>query len=106
MNEDGFSENQVKGLMQELRVKAEQNKKLRQQLLESERINKGTHENMMRMEHQVKELKTSAAEQKKANAKSKQNERLNEASEKIDELIQANQYLNQAKENAVKLSGK
>ena len=31
---------------------------------------------------------------------------LNEASEKIDELMQANQYLNQAKENAVKLSGK
>jgi len=38
--------------------------------------------------------------------KSKQHERLNEASEKIDELIQANQYLNAAKENAVKLSGK
>ena len=76
--------------MQELRVKAEQNKKLKMQLAESERINKGTHANFMKMEQQVKELKTSAAEVKKANAKSKQNERLNEASEKIDELIQAN----------------
>ena len=71
MNEDGFSEKQVKSLMQELRVKAEQNKKLKQQLTESERINKGTHANFMKMEQQVKELKTSAAEQKKLNAKSK-----------------------------------
>ena len=50
MNEDGFSEKQVKSLMQELRVKAEQNKKLKQQLTESERINKGTHANFMKME--------------------------------------------------------
>ena len=80
--------------MNELRAKDLQNKKLRQQLTESERLNKGTHTNMVRLEQTIKELKANALEQKKLHAKSKQNERLNEASEKIDELIQANQYLN------------
>ena len=65
-----------------------------------------THGNMMRLEQTIKDLKANALDQKKLAAKSKQHERLNEASEKIDELVQANQYLNQAKENAVKLSGK
>ena len=61
---------------------------------------------MVKLEQTIKDLKNANLEQKKLQSKSKQNERLAEASEKIDELVQANQYLNQAKDNAVKLSGK
>jgi hypothetical protein len=36
--------------MNELRIKTEQNKKLKNQLAEAEKTNKGTHANMMRLE--------------------------------------------------------
>lgn len=46
--------------MNELRVKTEQNKKLKNQLLEAEKTNKGTHVSMMRLEQTIKDLKTNA----------------------------------------------
>ena len=61
---------------------------------------------MVKLEQTIKDLKQASLDQKKLQSKSKQNERLQDAAEKIDELVQANQYLNQAKDNAVKLSGK
>lgn len=71
MNQDGFSERQLNAVMQDLRTKAEQNKKLKQQLAEAEKQNKSTHTNMMRLEQTIKELKNNALEQKKLSAKSK-----------------------------------
>lgn len=50
MNQDGFSDKQVSQTMNELRVKTEQLKKLKAQLLEAEKTNKGTHAGMMRLE--------------------------------------------------------
>ena len=91
--------------MGDYRVMKEKNKKLKQQLDESERLNKATHANMMRLEDTIKELRNNAAEQKKLMSKNKQNEKVSvsigissflqliEASEKIEELMQANQYL-------------
>ena len=57
MNQDGYSDNQVKQVMNEIRVKTEQNKKLKLQLVEAEKTNKGTHASMMRLEQTIKELK-------------------------------------------------
>ena len=62
--------------MNELRVKTEQTKKLKAQLAESEKANKSTHANMVRLEQTIKELKANAVETKKSHAKSKQNERV------------------------------
>ena len=56
-------------------------------MLESERLNKSTHANMVKLEQTIKDLKAAGVEQKKLQSKSKQNERLAEASEKIDELV-------------------
>ena len=61
---------------------------------------------MVGLEQTIRELKRVSDEQKKFNLKSKQNERLNEAADKIDELVNANSALNEAKEKAVKLTGK
>lgn len=61
---------------------------------------------MVGLEQTIRELKRVSEEQKKFHLKSKQNERLNEAADKIDELVQANSQLNDAKEKAVKLTGK
>lgn len=60
MNQDGFSDKQVSQTMNELRVKTEQLKKLKAQLLEAEKTNKGTHASMMRLEQTIKELKGNA----------------------------------------------
>lgn len=54
----------------------------------------------MKLEHTVRELKKVAAEQKAQSTKGKQGEKLNEAADKIDELVQANHFLNQAKDKA------
>ena len=62
--------------MNELRIKTEQNKKLKNQLAEAEKTNKGTHANMMRLEQTIKDLKVNALDVKKLHAKSKQNERV------------------------------
>ena len=61
---------------------------------------------MVGLEQTIRELKRVSDEQKKFNLKSKQNERLNEAADKIDELVNANSALNEAKEKAIKLTGK
>ena len=106
MNQEGFNEKQAQQFINDLRIQKEKNKQLKLQLVESEKINKSSHANVVKLEQQIKELKAANQEQKKLQSKSKQNERLAEATDKIDELVQANQYLNQAKENAVKLSGK
>ena len=87
MNEDGYQEKQVNQFIQDLRVQKEKNKQLKAQLLESERLNKSTHANMVKLEQTIKDLKQAGVEQKKLQSKSKQNERLAEASEKIDELV-------------------
>jgi len=52
-------------------MKTEQNKKLKYQLAEAEKTNKGTHASMMRLEQTIKELKGNAVEVKKLQAKSK-----------------------------------
>ena len=62
--------------MGDYRVMKEKNKKLKQQLDESERLNKATHANMMRLEDTIKELRNNAAEQKKQMSKNKQNEKV------------------------------
>ena len=85
MNQDGYSEKQVQSVMNDLRIKTEQNKKLKAQLAEAEKTNKGTHANMMRLEQTIKDLKANALDQKKLNAKSKQNERVS--------ALSANNYL-------------
>ena len=62
MNQDGFSDKQVSQTMNELRTKTEQNKKLKAQLIEADKTNKGTHASMMRLEATIKELKNNALE--------------------------------------------
>ena len=71
MNQEGFNEKQLNAVMQDLRTKAEQNKRLKQQLADAEKQNKSTHANMMRLEQTIKDLKNNAVEQKKLSAKSK-----------------------------------
>ena len=50
MEQEGYTEKQVSAVMADLRVKTEQNKKLKLQLVEAERTNKNTHAGMMRLE--------------------------------------------------------
>ena len=76
MEQEGYTEKQVSAVMADLRVKTEQNKKLKLQLVEAERTNKNTHAGMMRLEQTIKDLKNNAVEQKKLQAKSKQTERV------------------------------
>ena len=76
MEQEGYTEKQVSAVMADLRVKTEQNKKLKLQLVEAERTNKNTHAGMMRLEQTIKDLKNNAIEQKKLQAKSKQTERV------------------------------
>ena len=76
MEQEGYTEKQVSAVMADLRVKTEQNKKLKLQLVDAERTNKNTHAGMMRLEQTIKDLKNNAVEQKKLQAKSKQTERV------------------------------
>ena len=79
---------------------------MKQKVYEAEKSSQAAHANMVGLEQTIRELKRVSDEQKKFNLKSKQNERLNEAADKIDELVNANSALNEAKEKAVKLTGK
>ena len=76
MEQEGYTDKQVSAVMADLRVKTEQNKKLKLQLVDAERTNKNTHAGMMRLEQTIKDLKNNAVEQKKLQAKSKQTERV------------------------------
>ena len=96
----------VKNLLEDLRVEKEKNKRLKLQVQAAEAAAKSSQQQMIRLDNTIKELKLQQQNQKAYSQKNKQQERLTEAAEKIDELIQANTHLNQAKESAVKLSGK
>jgi cell division protein FtsB len=48
--------------MNDLRAKTEQVKKMKVQLVEAEKTNKGTHASMMRLEQTIKDLKSNAVE--------------------------------------------
>ena len=60
---------------------------------------------MVQLEQTVRELRKIADEQNSKNANRKETQRMTEAADKIDELIQANQFLVEAKDKAVKLTG-
>ena len=62
MNENGYQEKQVNQFIQDLRVQKEKNKQLKAQLLESERLNKSTHTNMVKLEQTIKDLKAAGVE--------------------------------------------
>lgn len=76
MNDAEVNEQKITAVLNDLRVQKEQNKKLKQQIADYERQNKSTHNNMMRLEDTIKEMKAAALEQKKQYARSKQNERV------------------------------
>ena len=65
MNNEGYTEKHVQSLMSDIKVSKEQIKRLKGQLEHAERNNKGTHENMIKLEQTIKELKNTAHEQKK-----------------------------------------
>ena len=73
--------------LSDLRVQKEHNKVLRAKLIDADRASKLSHENMVKLEVTIRQLKQAANEQKLQNTKTKQSEKLNEAADKIDELV-------------------
>ena len=96
----------INSILEDLRIQKEHNRVLKAKIYDAEKSSRMSHENMVNLEHTIRELKRSADDSKKNNARSKQNAKLDEAADKIDELVEANQYLTAAKDQAVKLSGK
>ena len=106
MSKENDNPTKITAILEDLRVQKEQNRLMKSKVYEAERASRVAHEGMVKLEETNRELKRVAEETKKQHARSKQTERLNEAADKIDELVQANSYLNAAKDKAVKLTGK
>ena len=86
-------------------MQKEHNRVLKSKVYDAEKSSRIAHENMVKLEQTIRDLKRIQNDEKTANSKSKQTEKLNQAADKIDELVQANQYLNEAKDKAVKMTG-
>ena len=95
----------INAILEDLRTQKEHNKVLKQKLYDADRSSRISHENMVQLEHTVRELKSIADASNSKNQNRKEAQRMNEAADKIDELIQANQFLVEAKDKAVKLTG-
>lgn len=96
----------INTILEDLRVQKEHNRVLKSKVYEAEKASRNSHDNMIKQEQTIRELKKALDDTKRFNAKSKQNAKLEEAADKIDELVEANQYLNAAKDQAVQLSSK
>ena len=77
----------INNLLEDLRVQKEQNRVLRTSVYDAEKSSKLAHENMINYEQTIRELKKTAQESKTSNTKTKVNEKLQEAADKIDELV-------------------
>ena len=69
-------------------------------MAEAEKSSLASHQTMVGLEQTIRDLRRQTEEQKKSQAKSKQTERLNEAADKIDELLHANANLATQKDKA------
>ena len=101
-NDEHKYPDKINQILEDLRIQKEQNRIQRMKQVDSDKSNLLAHENMVKLEVTIRQLKQNAAEQKLQSTKGKQNEKLNEAADKIDELVQANTFLNAAKDKVQK----